>query len=83
MAKRKSVVLDSKDEKAEADLCREVEGEQCFSLSEAESESISREDAIRSAAYALYEKRNGIGGSAEQDWLQAEAQLAQIASSSI
>jgi len=33
------------------------------------------EDEIRRRAYELYEKRQGMNGSAEEDWLQAEAQI--------
>ena len=38
---------------------------------------------MRNAADALYEARMGIGGSAEDDWLQAESQIAQIARSGV
>lgn len=78
MAKNKPIVLDSQDNATEADLCPVDEGEQTVSLSESATEL--REDAIRSAAYALYEARKGVGGSEEDDWLQAEARIAQIAS---
>jgi hypothetical protein len=78
MAKSKPVVLGTQDNATEADLCPAVEEDQAVSA--IESDSGSREDAIRSAAYALYEKRNGLCGSAEEDWLQAEARIAQIAS---
>jgi hypothetical protein len=33
-----------------------------------------REEQIRQAAYAAFERRNGQEGSPEQDWLEAEAQ---------
>ena len=33
------------------------------------------EDAIRNRAYQLYEQRGGAGGSAMQDWLEAEAEV--------
>jgi hypothetical protein len=33
-----------------------------------------REEQIRQAAYAAFERRNGQEGSPEQDWLDAEAQ---------
>lgn len=78
MAKGKPTVLDSKDNATEADLCPVVEEDQAYTASE--SDSGLREEVIRSAAYALYETRNGMGGSAEEDWLQAEAQIAQITS---
>lgn len=81
MAGNKSIVLDSQDETTESDLCPVVNGEQIVTSSAFESGS--SEDAIRSAAYALYETRNGIDGSAEDDWLRAEAQLMQIGSSGV
>jgi hypothetical protein len=31
---------------------------------------------IASRAYALYERRNGTGGSADEDWRRAEAEYA-------
>ncbi len=33
------------------------------------------EDAIRRRAYEIYEQRQGMNGSAEDDWLQAEAEI--------
>ena len=36
------------------------------------------EEAIRHAAYELYEARHGENGSAEDDWLQAEARIMQL-----
>lgn len=33
-----------------------------------------REEQIRQAAYAAYERRGGMDGDAVQDWLDAEAQ---------
>ena len=81
MAKNKHVVSAPKESVTEADLCPEVEGAQTVSLGE--SEMVLREDEIRSAAYALYEARKGVGGSEEDDWLQAEAQIAQVASSGV
>lgn len=33
-----------------------------------------REEQIRQAAYAAFERRGGQGGSPEQDWLDAETQ---------
>lgn len=81
MAKNKHVVSAPKESVTEADLCPEVEGERTVPLGE--SETVLREDAIRSAAYALYEARKGVGGSEEDDWLQAEAQIAQVASSGV
>ena len=35
----------------------------------------SRLDRIAKRAYALYERRGGNGGSAEEDWLQAEREI--------
>ena len=35
----------------------------------------SRLDRIAQRAYALYERRGGQGGSAEDDWLQAEREI--------
>lgn len=35
----------------------------------------AREDAIRRAAYAAYERRGGEGGHETQDWLDAEAEV--------
>lgn len=76
MDRKKSVAPDSQDDATEADLCSVAEGDQTVPSSDFES-GVS-EDAIRTAAYALYETRNGIDGSAEDDWLQAEARLMQI-----
>jgi hypothetical protein len=81
MAKNRSIVLDSKRSATEADPGPAVEGGQTNLLSE--SEPGARGDAVRNAAYALYEARQGIGGSEEDDWLQAESQIAQIASSGV
>ncbi len=33
------------------------------------------EEKIRARAYELYLKRGGMGGSPEQDWLQAKAEI--------
>jgi hypothetical protein len=38
------------------------------------------EDEIRRRAYELYEKRQGVNGSPEEDWLQAEAQVLSVMS---
>jgi hypothetical protein len=65
MASKSPNNLDSQDSATEADLCPPLED--------------SREEAIRRGAYALYEARKGVGGSEEEDWLQAEAVLLQIA----
>jgi hypothetical protein len=65
MASKSLSNLDSQESTTEADLCPPLED--------------SREDAIRRGAYALYEARNGVAGSEEDDWLQAEALLLQIA----
>ena len=35
----------------------------------------SREEAIRQAAYAAYERRGSTGGNEVQDWLDAEAEV--------
>ena len=35
----------------------------------------SRLERISQRAYALYERRNGEGGSAEDDWLRAEREI--------
>jgi hypothetical protein len=35
----------------------------------------SRLDRISQRAYALYERRGGNGGSAEDDWFQAEREI--------
>lgn len=78
MSKNKPIVIDSEESATEADLCPVDEGEQSDSPSASATEL--RADAIRSAAYALYEARKGVGGSEEEDWLQAEAKIAQIAS---
>ena len=78
MAKNKPIAIDSAESATEADLCPADEGAQSDLSSASATES--REDAIRSAAYALYEARQGVGGSHEEDWLQAEAQIAQIES---
>ena len=82
MAKKKqNFAPDAKDDTTEAALCPALEGEQ--GVSSIATGSDLREDAIRSAAYALDETRNGMGGSAEDDWLQAEARIAQIGSSGV
>ena len=39
------------------------------------TQSPSQEEKIRLRAYQLYEKRGGQNGSAQDDWLQAEAEL--------
>jgi hypothetical protein len=36
------------------------------------------EETIRKVAYELYEARHGENGSAQDDWLQAEARIAQM-----
>ena len=41
-----------------------------------------RDQAIREAAYALFEARGGEPGHELDDWLQAEAQMQQMASPS-
>lgn len=79
--KNKPIVVDPQESATEADLCSMVVGAQ--SVSQGGSETELREDAIRSVAYALYEARKGVGGSEEDDWLKAEAQIAQIASSGV
>jgi hypothetical protein len=37
--------------------------------------TIPANEEIANLAYSLWEARGGIGGSAEEDWLTAEAQL--------
>lgn len=39
-------------------------------------ETVAREEAIRRAAYAAYERRGGQAGDETQDWLDAEAEVA-------
>jgi hypothetical protein len=36
------------------------------------------EDLIREQAYKLYKKRGGVGGSAEEDWAQAERMVTKV-----
>ncbi|MFM9925872.1 DUF2934 domain-containing protein [Variovorax sp. H27-G14] len=38
-------------------------------------EPVSRDEAIRRAAYAAYERRGGQSGDETQDWLEAEAEV--------
>lgn len=38
-------------------------------------QQISRENAIRNAAYEAYQRRGGMPGSEADDWLAAEAQV--------
>lgn len=38
-------------------------------------EPASREEAIRRAAYAAYERRGGEAGNEKQDWLDAETEV--------
>ena len=78
MARKKPVVHESQQDAADADPCRQRDGQPA--QAQGESDSASREEAIRLVAYALYEARNGADGSAEDDWLAAEARIAQIAS---
>ncbi len=40
-----------------------------------ETGETDREQAIREAAYAAYERRGKTEGNAEQDWLDAEAEV--------
>jgi hypothetical protein len=41
----------------------------------ADPQTLELEQQIRELAYHLYEQRAGQNGSAEQDWLQAEAMV--------
>jgi len=77
MASKSLSNLDSQESATEADLCALLEDSPTGLPGESFLES--REDAIRRGAYALYEARKGVGGSVEEDWLQAEALLLQIA----
>ena len=40
--------------------------------------NMASQESIRKVAYELYEARNGENGSPEDDWLQAEARIAQL-----
>jgi hypothetical protein len=40
--------------------------------------STASQETIRKVAYELYEARHGENGSAQDDWLQAEARIAQM-----
>ncbi|MCU1339349.1 MAG: hypothetical protein JWO19_4930 [Bryobacterales bacterium] len=42
-----------------------------------ESAVVPTNDEIAKLAYSLWEARGGVGGSAEEDWLTAEAALRQ------
>lgn len=81
MSKNKLINIDSEEGLTKADLCPEDEGDQSDLPSASATEL--RENAIRRAAYARYEARQGAGGSEVDDWLQAEAQICQIASPGI
>ena len=81
MTVNRSVVTKSQAGSSTAGATSTSEGVQ--SVSSGESEPGMRGDAVRNAAYALYEARNGVGGSEDEDWLQAEAQIAQVASSGV
>ena len=39
---------------------------------------VPENEAIAKLAYALWEARGTVGGSAEEDWLAAEAELRQL-----
>ena len=44
--------------------------------SDSAESSLVSEQAIRERAYELYLQRGGEGGTAEEDWLRAESELA-------
>jgi hypothetical protein len=45
-------------------------------LTERDAASTTHEDSVRARAYKLYEVRGRIDGHAEEDWLQAEGDVA-------
>lgn len=81
MARKKPVFLESQQSAGDVDPGRQFDGRP--SQKQSESVPASKEDAIRRTAYAIYEERNGADGSAEDDWLAAEARIARIASAGV
>jgi hypothetical protein len=82
MASEKTNIPDAQDSATEADLAESdvyPQAEPVPTDSQSKSDVESREDVIRRGAYALYEARQGVGGSEEEDWLQAEALMLQTA----
>jgi len=45
-------------------------------LTKTDATITSHEESVRARAYELYEVRGRIDGHAEEDWLQAESELA-------
>ncbi len=52
-----------------------VKGSAAAAPAEAKSVTVIGEDQVRVRAYELYLQRNGDGGTPEEDWYRAEAEL--------
>lgn len=81
-AKRKSVEASKNDDSAPFLLNEDLTSETNRELAENAPApgALSREDAIRRAAYDAHLRRGGGAGGDEQDWLEAEAEFDRRAS---
>ena len=68
------------EKKAPPRVSKKGNGPVVTGVTEVDSSTVDRDEKIRQTAYFLYESRSCEGGHELDDWLQAEAQIANPAS---